>query len=866
MNTKSNILYSTLFSLLCLVASNSQVTSNSHVLKDSTNYSELKNSLLSKNGKTAIIHKYYKYNSNKDSVFIFKNGKLKLTKQTNAPYIELKNNMLTTYHHVDKQLEILNPTTLKEQIVSNVSELITIAEHNLIFYLEKNTEIFKLSKILNNNITEIWSSPKELINFTSVSKDKKTLLIQYKDLEKGIELINLSNLKSTINKEVNYSIKNCIWDIRYPIVFLSPKSIDDNKHPYLIFYNYKTNFTKIQYLDEVSSYNIPESLNDYSFKIIQNTPIEDKPYDTKELELWSTNDHHLSQIILFSKAKKKYLKKNLIFDYSDNKFYQPKTLNNHESIYLNNNELLIHNPYQYLDYTYMKSAKIRDISTYDIKKNKISLISKKQQDPLSTTSLSPKRNYLIYTKENIIHIYNLKNNEIENTFNTKEDTNNSFRSFPRQLKYWSEDEKFFYFTSYSNLIQYNTQNKSFKIIINGDNTDSRYKIINSFSEEIYKATNDIKSISISNYNTLLIEKFNPINNTQSLFLLDEKGLKWIIKDTECRISNIKYSDDFRTISYSLENFNKPKSVYIFQNGKNILLLEDTISKEFFSWQKQRIVSYKDKYGNNLKGVLFYPKNFDSNKKYPMITHIYEIQSQLANIFTYPTYLNSDGFNITLLQENNYFVFLPDILDTEQGTGLSALHCVEESIKTVLHEEKSIDKDNLGLFGFSHGGYETNFIITQTDIFKAAVSGSGNSDIIRSYFSYNENFNSPFFFQFENGQYKMPKTLKEDKELFLKNSPILFADQIKTPLLSFTGKKDENIHWEQQREFFIALLRYNIPHVALFYSNEGHGLSKKENRIDITKRLINWFDYFLKNKETKWIKHHTSFNNQLIINN
>lgn len=248
-------------------------------------------------------------------------------------------------------------------------------------------------------------------------------------------------------------------------------------------------------------------------------------------------------------------------------------------------------------------------------------------------------------------------------------------------------------------------------------------------------------------------------------------------------------------------------------------------------------------------------------------HIYEIQNHLKAIFNYPTYLNSDGFNTTILQENNYFVFFPDIIDTTQGTGLSALHCVEEGIKTVLKEEKTIDKENLGLFGFSHGGYKANFILTQSNIFKAVVSGAGNSDIIRSYFSYNENFISPFFFQFENGQYKMPKPFSEDKELYLLNSPILFTDQIKTPILTFTGKLDENIHWEQQREFFIALLRYNVPHVALFYKNEGHGLTKKENQIDITKRLMNWFDYYLNKKytkETQWIKDYTSFENNRMI--
>ncbi|MBL1408251.1 alpha/beta hydrolase family protein [Sphingobacterium faecale] len=150
------------------------------------------------------------------------------------------------------------------------------------------------------------------------------------------------------------------------------------------------------------------------------------------------------------------------------------------------------------------------------------------------------------------------------------------------------------------------------------------------------------------------------------------------------------------------------------------------------------------------------------------------------------------------------------------------------IKTILKEEKRIDRGKLGLIGYSFGGYATNFIITQICIFKTAVSGFGSGDIINSYFSYNEIFTSPNYFLFENGQFNLG-SFKENKELFLLNSPILFAHQIKTPLLGFAGKEDRNVEWKLQQEFFIALLRFRKPHISFFTKMELMAFQRRKIR-------------------------------------
>ncbi|MDM1507679.1 S9 family peptidase, partial [Myroides odoratimimus] len=260
-------------------------------------------------------------------------------------------------------------------------------------------------------------------------------------------------------------------------------------------------------------------------------------------------------------------------------------------------------------------ARHKDIYCYDINKAKFTLITKAQTNSFNTTSLSSQANYFVYIKKKIMYFYNIEQKALENTFDLKED--------PRRLRYWSKDEKYFYFSSGNKLMQYNTRSKKFKVLIDGGNTNYRYKILNSLASSLYTQTSQIPSNIILDNSKLLIEKYNIKEATTSIVLLDSGKQIPIIDNTNDQVSNVKFSDDFKTITYTLENFNKPVTVYIYHNGKNKLLLENSMPKKIYNWKKQKIVTFKDKFDNDLKGVLFYPKDFDPNKKYPMITYTYE---------------------------------------------------------------------------------------------------------------------------------------------------------------------------------------------------------------------------------------------------
>jgi dipeptidyl aminopeptidase/acylaminoacyl peptidase len=354
---------------------------------------------------------------------------------------------------------------------------------------------------------------------------------------------------------------------------------------------------------------------------------------------------------------------------------------------------------------------------------------------------------------------------------------------------------------------------------------------------------------------LIVKTHDATKNTTSCLLYLDGKTETIIPSTSNRIQDVRFNDSFNRFSYIEENYNlPPQLIYSQLNKKGKVLMRSDPGNIAIRSLKQEIISFSNSEGVPLSGILYYPLRYDSTKTYPMVVHIYQLQRKLSNEYPVSIYLNAnnDGFDLRLLLEKGYFVYFPDIVYGPKGAGLSALDCVNHGLDAVA-DVSSIDRHRIGLIGHSHGAYETDFIATHSDRFAAYVAGAGNSDIVRSYFSFNYNFTSPFYWQFENGQYELNKSFKEDKELYFQNNPIYNVDQVNAPVLLWAGMKDRNIYWEQTMEFYIGLKRNNKKVVALFYPDEGHTIYAPDACRDLTSRTLDWFDYFLKDeKGIDWI--------------
>ncbi len=90
--------------------------------------------------------------------------------------------------------------------------------------------------------------------------------------------------------------------------------------------------------------------------------------------------------------------------------------------------------------------------------------------------------------------------------------------------------------------------------------------------------------------------------------------------------------------------------------------------------------------------------------------------------------------------------------------------------------------------------------------------------------------------------------------YVANSPVFFADRVKTPLLIMHNDADGAVPWYQGIEMFMALRRLQKPVWMLQYNGEAHNIRARKNRKDITRRLQQFFDHYLKGDPMpKWMK-------------
>jgi dipeptidyl aminopeptidase/acylaminoacyl peptidase len=148
----------------------------------------------------------------------------------------------------------------------------------------------------------------------------------------------------------------------------------------------------------------------------------------------------------------------------------------------------------------------------------------------------------------------------------------------------------------------------------------------------------------------------------------------------------------------------------------------------------------------------------------------------------------------------------------------------------------VDPGRIGIAGWSYGGYMTMWAVTRTNRFKAAVAGAGIVNW-QSYYGQNriDRWMVPFF----------GASVYEDPDVYARSSPITFIKNVKTPTLVLHGDRDSEVPTPQGYEFWHALKTLGVPTALVVYENEGHAILRREHQRDIERRIIAWFDRYLK---------------------
>lgn len=353
--------------------------------------------------------------------------------------------------------------------------------------------------------------------------------------------------------------------------------------------------------------------------------------------------------------------------------------------------------------------------------------------------------------------------------------------------------------------------------------------------------------------SLLLRTVNETTRQEGFSQLTGSAIQRLYEgDFKVGMTVLKAKDADR-ILFSKETFKEYPDWYAtdlsFKNVKRVT--EANIQQANYWWGSVEIVNWRAGDGTPLQGLLYKPENFDPTKKYPMMTYFYEKNSENIHTHYAPRPIRS-YINFSYFTSNGYVVFVPDIVYKDGYPGQSAYNCIVPGVLSII-DKGFVDKDKIGISGHSWGGYQTAYLVTQTNLFRAAEAGAPVSNMTSAYGGIRWESGMSRQAQYERTQTRIGGTLWEKPMQYLENSPLFHAPKIETPVLMMHNDDDGAVPWYQGIEFYMALKRLNKPVWMLNYNGEKHGLTKRQNMKDFAVRLYQYFDHYLKDAPApKWM--------------
>ena len=366
---------------------------------------------------------------------------------------------------------------------------------------------------------------------------------------------------------------------------------------------------------------------------------------------------------------------------------------------------------------------------------------------------------------------------------------------------------------------------------------------------------DAEERFIDSKKEILLSAFNEVTKASGYYrltLADGKLTKLVMENY--RFSGTVKAKNTSQLLFTRESFREFPDLWTtdlnFTSVKKISEANPQMKNYF--WGSVEAVHWTSLDNIPLDGLLYKPEGFDPKKKYPMIVYFYERESDNLHAHIRPEPLRS-SINRAVYTSNGYVVFVPDIIYKIGFPGESAHNCIMPGV-TALIDKGFVDEKNIGVQGHSWGGYQAAYLVTRTDLFKAAEIGAPVANMISAYGGIRWETGISRMFQYEHSQSRIGGTLWEKPMHFIENSPIFFADKIKTPLLLLHNDADGAVPWYQGIEMYMAMRRLNKPVWMLNYNGEPHWPVKRENRIDFQTRMMQFFNFYLKGAaEPDWMK-------------
>ena len=259
-------------------------------------------------------------------------------------------------------------------------------------------------------------------------------------------------------------------------------------------------------------------------------------------------------------------------------------------------------------------------------------------------------------------------------------------------------------------------------------------------------------------------------------------------------------------------------------------------------------NFQNSRGDTVYGRLYLPHDFDASKKYPMIVYYYGGCSPVSRYFESPyapQYWNSLGYVAYILQPSGATGFGQEWASRHVNTaGRGPAEDIIEGTKKICDEHPFINREKIGCMGASYGGFMTQYLQTQTDIFAAAVSHAG----IANHTSYW----GEGYWGYNYSEVSMANSYPwSHRQLYVDQSPLFNADKIHTPLLLLHGNADTNVPLIESLQMFTALKLLGRDVALVEVQGENHHILDYQKREKWLATQMAWFAKWLKDDPTWW---------------
>ncbi len=353
---------------------------------------------------------------------------------------------------------------------------------------------------------------------------------------------------------------------------------------------------------------------------------------------------------------------------------------------------------------------------------------------------------------------------------------------------------------------------------------------------------------------LLLHAFDNISKESAIYTaaVNKPGVERVFAPGR-KLRLKKKARDSRRILFTLESYAEFPDIwstdaYFADRPRRLTELHPEIRD--YAWGSAELVSWNSLDGRPMQGVLIKPGNYEEGKKYPVIVYFYRFFSQRVHEFNQMAINHRPNF--PYYASNGYAIFLPDIRFEVGRPGFASTKSLVPGVQKII-DMGIADPKAIGLHGHSWSGYQTAFIITQTDIFACAVAGAPVSNMTSAYGGIRWGTGLARQFQYEKTQSRIGASLWDGLDKYIENSPLFYADRINTPLLIMFGDEDGAVPWYQGIELYLAMRRLGKECVFLQYRGEPHHPRKYPNKLDYTIRMKEYFDHYLKGMPApEWI--------------